>query len=489
MTAVPELERRALKHWWAIAAALSGVTVAVAPSTGVALGAVLLSALIWKNFSSAQEIAAVSVLALRPALDIFSDRSVEAGGFAVSPGVLFGMVTLLVSVIGLTRRLLSRKQVWPDRGMGWCHFLLAAAYACGLGAGIMRAGMFGLLIGVRETTRAASVVGGFLVVFWWLSEDQTRRPVAWKLLIAGLVIPIIVAIWQLATGGGFEDPGGFRRINGTLAHPNTLGVFLVPFVLLTLSGIESVGWRHVVLRMLSASLLTAIIALTFSRTALLVLLTALLMLAVLHGIRSRRLLVGRATFVVAAFALLGWLFLGPLIRQRFAGLNIDSGLLRTPEAIQASEDSFQWRLLNWAVLIAVGREQPLFGHGVGMTRELNPLVSPDKLVPFDAHNDFVRFFFEAGLVGLVCYVAYTILLCWWTFWLSRRASISEVPKAVAICSSVTAIYVVTGGLTEVSLNTPLQLELYALLALMACFARQALPKASPIELGHAGAQR
>jgi O-antigen ligase len=202
---------------------------------------------------------------------------------------------------------------------------------------------------------------------------------------------------------------------------------------------------------------------------MLVLLAAVITLAALQLSKSHRVVRGRATMAVAVFAITGWLIFGPLVRQRFADINLNAGLLRTPEAIQPSEDSFQWRLLNWGILVSMGTERPLLGHGAGMTRELNPLVSPDKFVPFDAHDDFVRFFFEAGLLGLIAYAAYAILLCLWTLRRAWDVVPKQAPAALAISSSVLAIYLFTFGTPEVSLNTPVQLELYAWLALVAYF--------------------
>ena len=68
----------------------------------------------------------------------------------------------------------------------------------------------------------------------------------------------------------------------------------------------------------------------------------------------------------------------------------------------------------------MGMEHPVTGHGTGMTTVLNPLVNRANGVPYNAHNDFVRFFFETGLLGSLCYAIYAIMLCRWVL---RRARI------------------------------------------------------------------
>ena len=54
-----------------------------------------------------------------------------------------------------------------------------------------------------------------------------------KTLIFSSLIPMLVAIWQTATGGGFFD-GERLRANGTFVHPNMLAFYLVLIITLSL---------------------------------------------------------------------------------------------------------------------------------------------------------------------------------------------------------------------------------------------------------------
>jgi O-antigen ligase len=95
-----------------------------------------------------------------------------------------------------------------------------------------------------------------------------------------------------------------------------------------------------------------------------------------------------------------------------------------------------------------------------MTMHLNPLFDLNSGLPFNAHNDFVRFFFEGGLLGLLCYVAYGVLLCRWAI---HRAATRE---GLGLAAALVAMLFLTAGTTELSLHTANLYTLYGMLALV-----------------------
>jgi cytochrome bd-type quinol oxidase subunit 2 len=104
---------------------------------------------------------------------------------------------------------------------------------------------------------------------------------------------------------------------------------------------------------------------------------------------------------------------------------------------------------------------------MGMTTVLNPLVSSENGVPFNAHNDFVRFFFEAGVLGLFCYLMYGLLISRWAIRQAREASAARWASAFAVAATWVALFFLTGGTPELSLQTAILYELYGMLALLA----------------------
>ncbi len=260
------------------------------------------------------------------------------------------------------------------------------------------------------------------------------------------------------------------RIQGTFSHANSLAQFLASLILVAVAGVprgRDRGWR------LAAALgLSLLLALTYSRTGVLVLATGLVALIALQlraavgeggGLSGGKRALVRGALVLAVFMLLGWLVAGGVIRERFADISFSSAAWQGAAA-GVSENSFTWRLINWRGLIELGMAHPWTGHGAMMTTHLNPLYNQYNGVPFNAHNDFVRFFFEGGVLGLICYVVYGALLCRWAI---RRASQpGQRPEGFGVAAALAAMIFLTGGTTEVSLHTANQYTLYSLLALV-----------------------
>jgi len=445
----------------ALAAAATAVPSAAALTVAIAVGVA-----VWRWPTAALETAAFAVLAVRPSLDVFSERRLGLSEFAVNPAVVFGLGVLAVAVVLALVRARSGQTLWPDRTLLRSHLWLLAGYGLAFLSGARLYGASGAATGSRELIRITSIVAAFLIVLWWVEVDPSRYWRGWAYLVAGLVIPIGVAGWQWATETGNLDIEGMNRLQGTFSHPNALGPYLVPFILFAIGGLQTSSRMRQLARAVGALGLTVLVALTYSRTALFVLLVGLATLPLLHSGRFGWRGVLRGLALVLLLAGFGWWLAGGLIVQRFA--DVPSLGRSAWEAAQtgASENSFTWRLINWAGLIDLGLQHPIAGHGAGMTMVLNPLVSPTNGIPFNAHNDFVRFFFEGGLLGLSCYVLYGVLLCSWLVARARTGSAERAASAYAVAAAWIAMFFLTGGTPELSLQTAVQYELYGMAALL-----------------------
>jgi len=444
---------RARDAWWAAAVIVLAATVTIVPSVAAVAG-LLIAAQRWPV--AALESCAFLVLAARPSLDAFSERRLGLGPLTTNPSVILGIgLVVVASGIELWRARTGR-QMWPDRWMRRAHVCLFTAYGVAFIAGSWWYGPSGAVQGGREVIRVTSVVLAFLVVFWWVSENPARVVRGWTYLVVGSLPPLVIATWQLFTDQGFHDVPGINRLQGTLSHPNSLGQYLVPFVLVGVSSSLDARWSKRFLYILGAGVATAFIILTYSRTVLLALASGFVILPFLYTSRLSVRTGIRAVAVIGVICVGTWFLTKDAIRERFSGLSLGRGAW---EAVQTgtSENSYEWRLLNWAVLIEMGRAHALTGHGAGMTTVLNPMVNSVNGVPFNAHNDFVRFFFEGGVVGLVAYSSYVV----------RRARMGGTRQATAlgVAASVLALILLSAGNTEISLQTADLYELYGMMAL------------------------
>jgi O-antigen ligase len=287
-------------------------------------------------------------------------------------------------------------------------------------------------------------------------------------------------VWQGVTGQGYVETEGLNRLYGTFSHPHSLGPYLVPFILFGAGGLIAASWTGRVFRLFVIGFFTLILVLTYSRTALLVLLAGFLVLPFLHARRLGARAFMRTLAIIAVVLAIGWGIFGGAIRARFDMISVDREVLEAALAGQ-SENSFTWRILNWGILTRMGLERPLAGHGAGMTTVLNPLVNVDYGgKPFNAHNDFVRWFFEGGVLGLVCFVVYGVLLCRWALRQSLAASRAAAPGAFAVVAALMAMIFLSLGTTEFSSQTAVLYEFYGILALLSVVpTRQGDPVPTP----------
>jgi O-antigen ligase len=455
---------RELAPWVVLVAALAAAAAGAAPTAALVLAAAIAVA-VWRWPDRALEIASFAVLAIRPSLDSFGGRRFGLSEFAVNPAVVFGLAVLWVAVVAALARARSGRRVWPGRSLSAAHFWLFTAYGIGFIAGARLYGIGGAATGARELLRVASIVAAFLIILWWVEGDSERYWRGWAYLVVGMVIPVAAAIGQWLSGRGELGTEGYNRLEGTFSHPNSLGQYLVPFIIVAVAALPFGGGARRLIRIASAMGLTVLVALTYSRTAILALLAGLAVLPVLHSRRFGWRGLGRGLAVVLLTAALGWWLAGGLIRERFVNLNLGRAAWEAART-GASENSFTWRLINWGGLVAMGLEHPLTGHGAGMTTVLNPLVSPANGIPFNAHDDYVRFFFESGLVGVACYVIYGLLLCGWVVSRAGGVTPERAATAYAVAAAWIAMLFLTAGTPELSLQTAGLYELYGMAGLL-----------------------
>lgn len=450
---------------WALVVAVLAVAGATAPPLAAMPVAAAIAVAVWRRPAVVLEATAFAVLAVRPALDVFSERRYGLSEFTVSPAVAFGLVVLWVAAVAGVARARAGRPFWPSRRLIHAHMWLFAAYGVAFISGARLYGGVGAATGIRELVRVASIVAAFLIVLWWAADDPGRFRRGWAYLLAGLVVPVSVALWQWQTGTGDLGVPGLNRLRGTFSHPNSLGPYLVPFVLAALGGLAGASSLGRIARVAGAAGLALVLAHTYSRTALLVLATGLAALPLLHSQRFGWKGLSRGLVLVGLIGGVSWWLAKDVIRDRFATIAINRAVVDAAR-IGQSENSFTWRLINWYGLVTLGLEHPVAGHGAGMTMVLNPLVNAATGVPFNAHDDFVRFFFEAGVAGVVCYLIYGVLLSSWLLARARAAPPARAAGAYAVAAAWIALFFLTAGTPELSLQTALQYALYGMAGLL-----------------------
>lgn len=242
----------------------------------------------------------------------------------------------------------------------------------------------------REWFRLISIVAVGLIAANGRDTDPTRVAI---LVAISLLIPLLIAVVQLLLNLsqiGPEQSADFFRATGTFVQANKAGQ---SFVLALFLGLWALIERGRTWPMLFFTL-AALVAILATRSLGGIAAGGVAALAYLllrpMGTRWRIAIVLGALLFLAIFAI------SPFGASRIHAL-ADT---RLPwDVVGRTQNSFEWRLYNWWLLLGAWLQQPLFGHGLGAT--LHAIQPVDKVT----HSDPVRLLVETGVVGLGLTVA------------------------------------------------------------------------------------
>ena len=448
----------------AVVAAL-GLTVAIASVFPFVLVVLAAALLLWVAFSfprAATTAGAVAAVLVRPLLDLFGAVSLPGG----NPASLFGVLMLgWGTTVGLAR-LYRSLRVWPNRGIGIPLALLLLLHASlfAFGLAVSRTGQ--MSVEARELARFGSTFAVGMLAIWWQLDSRERgwQP-ALLVIVTASILPIAVGVVQALTGTGNHEDSNLNRVYGSFTHPLSYGPYLLPLVVLGVAGLARMRGPGRLLAMAYTATTATLLFLTYNRTTILLLFVALALYATMELAQVRLRDVVRFGAAIAATVIVGWMVFGSQISERFSGISITSGAIQ--EALTSgSQNSFQWRIVNWAILIQLGLSHPVFGHGLGMTTVLNPLIQASSGIPFNAHDDYVRFFFEGGLIGLAIYSAFIATFAVWLLRARRALQAADRSVSYAIIASLASLYVFSAGTTEMTLQTGVLCQTYLLIAIL-----------------------
>lgn len=217
-----------------------------------------------------------------------------------------------------------------------------------------------------------------------------------KLLLAffaSAFLPIIFALYQFIFSIGFADDAvTIPRIFGTFSHPNIFSLYLFTLIVFALLFLLAFirSQRERIFTSILLGILIITLLLTFARVAWVILFIFTFLLALF---RYRLLLIPLIFFPLVLFA----------FSQNFQDRVIDSF---TPDP----DSSIVWRQNLWYDVTAKSIQDGNKWFGSGMNTF--PLVSESlrgaRFGSNDAHNDFVKFFVEGGLIGLFASALYSI---------------------------------------------------------------------------------
>lgn len=372
-------------------------------------------------------------LATRSSLD-----AVQIGHRLTDPSVILGLLLLALGTLWLLNRRVKLGAAFPVSRLGMAFMAFTAVAAVGI---VLSPDPGNALI---EWSRIANIAVVFLVVEQFAARGAglVRFVVAIALAV---IAPAIAAVWQLATGSGLYVAGGFSRITGTFVHSNPMAYFAV-IVWLLMAALYPVTRRAARLAVVGVFAITsALILLSFTRSAWLVAVIGLLILLF------------RRRAHVALGICCGLVLLGAVsspIQSRFADLDTASAISGKPA------NSLSWRVEYWQQSLRLAKPSPIAGVGLRT-------VSKTTTAAKQPHNDVVRAYVELGIPGLVSYLVLLVLMVWHSLSAAldaARRRLGGTERAVTEAALVVAVAVVVLSLVA-NLMSQVVVMMYAVTVL------------------------
>lgn len=300
---------------------------------------------------------------------------------------------------------------------------------------------------------------GFMA-FVSINRYRDFRTLLHAIFISG-ILPVLFGLYQFAFGIGLQDENvSIPRIFGTFSHPNVYSLFLFALVALAtlyfLVYAKSRESRFMIVSYLALLMVTLL--LTYARIAWIALFVFLFLLSLW---RFRPLLIPLVLF--------------PIILVTFS-VSIQD---RVNEAFHPTPDSsITWRKNLWhdMILKTDFENREFLGTGMDTFRISSEQLRGLRFGSNDPHNDFVKFYVEGGIIGVL---VLTVYLGTFLFFIIRiyRHTPSHSLRTLATLTGFVVLTLLLSSLSDnIFKNTPVQWILWTMLGGLLALHRESSKK-------------
>jgi O-antigen ligase len=328
-------------------------------------------------------------LLVRPLLDDVGGATAGVPSANLAGGL--GLALILATALDVARR---RRVTWPEAAPVFAIALAVSAVSA-LQARVKLGAVVGL-VPVTEFVRLAALFAAYVAAANLFGTPERARRL---FLVVGLsgIVPAVLGIREWINGPPVAQGLGVGRVSGPFVSPVPFSTFLAVTALVLL--FLPRGWLRPWARIAAVLVICTPLVGTLTREGWFVFVAGVV---VLGWRRHRRVVLAVALSVVAVVAFV------PTVHDR---------VLPSSQATASAPptyESWQWRRDNWRGLLEKWRASPVFGYGLRSTIYVNPRAPVNRQgqagYAFEAHSLVVRLLVEGGVILLVAFGAFFVVL-------------------------------------------------------------------------------
>ncbi|MEA2393205.1 MAG: hypothetical protein QOJ82_1096 [Solirubrobacteraceae bacterium] len=328
-------------------------------------------------------------LLVRPLLDDVGSATAGVRSANLAGGL--GLALILATALDVARR---RRVTWPAAAPVFALALGVSAVSA-VQARMKLGGVVGL-VPVTEFVRLAALFAAYVAAANLFGTPERARRL---FIVVGLsgVVPAVLGIREWINGPPVAPGLGVGRVSGPFVSPVPFSTFLAVTALVLL--FLPRGWLRPWVRVSAVVVICTPLIGTLTREGWFVFVAGVM---VLGWRRHRRVVLAVAIAVMAVAAVV------PTVHDRV--LPSSQATATAPPTYE----SWQWRRDNWRGLLEKWRASPVFGYGLRSTIYVNPRVPIEHHgqagYAFEAHSLVVRLLVEGGVILLVAFGAFFVVL-------------------------------------------------------------------------------
>jgi len=340
--------------------------------------------LTFRNFSL---IFFLAFIFFRPSLDVLADKKI-LGNFNIN----FIIIPLLIIICGIFI-LINRNNIKKNRFLYnfnkiYIVFLITVAFSF--------INTKSYIDSLSEYLKLITII----VVFNYVSvffDNNIRSISLIYTIIFSSIFPLLIGFNQFLFKTGSKITPGFNRIYGTFTHPNPFANFLLGIYFLILFVITTLKiklYKKLILFLILCFILFEIYN-TYARIAWVSLFIGTIILVLFRTNMKKKI-------IYINLGVLFFLIAFPLIIVRWNDI-LQKGIFE-----ESYVSSLNWRINLWTRIIESNIvNKSFFGNGLGMF---------NYIIGVEAHNDYLRLWYEVGFLGLFTY----LLLLFYIFFISLK---------------------------------------------------------------------